>query len=258
MMIMHPWDKDSNEDWRDLFSGCTTRRVWYQTTKHYLMKGIDVNAEDDSGRTALSFCEQDYGMQALLISYGANAKHVERDGITLLMAAFKSNEPPAFLHFPSCVRLLLENGADPSAVCNYGCNALLYALDSEYENMSDIRLLFEYNMDLEGNYVSLLSYLVKPLLYTVYDYENFEVAELFFEYGVDMTRQSWLLDTEHLPAGLRGNDELYNKLLQLFENPLDLSVLARNKVRRLLGRDICIAVTQLGLPKHLQHFVLCK
>src|SRR6218665_197004 len=230
--------------------------MWFQVIEHYLKTGINVNAVVACGQTALSNCLQNYEIMALLISYGANVKYVDRNGLTILMELFMSGEPPSAR---SCVRLLLENGVDVNAVCDEGCNALRYALDVSYEKISDIRLLFEYNIDIEGSYMHLLQDQVKPVLYAAYDYENFEVAELCLQYGLDMTKQNWLLDTAHLPMGLRGNDALYKKLLHLYQNPLDLSVLARNKVRRSLGRrDVSKAVTQLGLPKHLEDFVACK
>ena len=78
------------------------------------------------------------------------------------------------------------------------------------------------------------------------------------QYGLDITKQNWLLDTARLPVGLRGNDNLYKKL-HLYQNPLDLIVLARNEVRRSLGRrDISKTVAQLGLPKRLEDFVSCN
>src|SRR6218665_2521763 len=48
--------------------------------------------------------------------------------------------------------------------------------------------------------------------------------------------------------GTKGNDNLYKKLLHIYQNSLDLIVLARNEVRRSLGwRDISKTVAQLGL-----------
>jgi len=44
----------------------------------------------------------------------------------------------------SCVRLL-ENGANPNAVCEFGWNAIMRALDFRYGNVSDVKLLLEYN-----------------------------------------------------------------------------------------------------------------
>ena len=158
----------------------------------------------------------------------------------------------------SCVPLLLENGANPNAVCKFGWNALMRALYVRYENVSDVKLLLEYNIDMDGLFKSLDGYLSKPVLYHAFDNENFEVAELLVKYGSNMTKQDWLLDTEHLPKGLRGNDHMYSKLLALYQNPPDLKVLVRNNLRRLLGRSIRVASTQLGLPKALQNFITYK
>src|SRR6218665_209182 len=71
---------------------------------------------------------------------------------------------------------------------------------------------------------------------SIYDVKHRTVAELCLQYGLDMTKQNWFLDTACVPIGLRGNDNLYKKLLHLYQNPLDLIVLARNEVRRSLGR----------------------
>jgi len=62
-----------------------------------------------------------------------------------------------------------------------------------------------------------------------------------------MTKQDWLHDTEHIPNGLRGS--LYNKPLELYRNPQDLRFLLRNNLRRLYGRYITTASTQMVCPK---------
>jgi len=110
---------------------------------------------------------------------------------------------------------------------------------------------------MEGLFKSVDGYVSKPLLYYSFDNANFEVSELL-EYGIDMTKQDWLLDTEHLPKGLRGNDHVCNKLFLLYRNPADLKVLVRNNLRRLLGRSIRVASTQLGLPKTLANYTTYK
>src|SRR6218665_3332577 len=241
-----------------IFSDGESRKMWIQVMKHYLEMGVDVNAEADSGHTAVFYDFPDYEILELLISYGADINHQTHDGLTALTEAYilDTTNP---LGTNSCARHLLENGADPNAVCNNGHNAFVYALENSYHNIADIRLLFDYNMDMDVACMFSRHVLPKSLLYAAYDYEKFEVAELCLQYGLDMTKQNWLLDTACLPMELRGNDHLYKKLLHFYRNPSDLSVLARNKVRRSLGRrDISKTVTQLGLPKHLEDFVSCK
>jgi len=219
--------------------------------------GIDVNAENDCGYTALHYSSRHYEILELLISYGADVNHASYSGSTALMNAFRSDETIP-TGSGSCVRLLLENGANPNAVSEFGWNALMLALHFEYVNASDVKLLLEYNPDLEGLYKCLNGVILKPLLYYAFDNANVEVAELLVEYGIDVTKQHWLLDTEHLPKGLRGNDYIYNKLLALYRNPADLTVLVRNNLRRLLGRCIKVSSTQLGLPKALENFIAYK
>src|SRR6218665_1322088 len=246
-----------------IFSDDESRKMWFQVMKHYLELGIDVDAEEENGYTALTYGLPHYEILELLISYGADVNHVSRDGFSALMDVFEIGTPIP-LGTRSCTQLLLENGADPYALNEYGYNALVSAMQNLEHDISDVRLLFEYHVDLDGLYRYLSPQfprhnLPKSLLYIAYDFLNFEVAELCVQYGLDMTKQNWLLDTACLPMGLRGNDNLYKKLLHLYQNPLDLIVLARNEVRRSLGRrDISKAVTQLGLPKYLEDFVSCK
>jgi len=247
-----------------IFSDEENRKMWFQVMKHYLELGIDVDEEDGSGYTAIAYSLPHYEILELLISYGADVNHVSRQGFSALMEVFIEGTPIP-LGTRSCTQLLLENGADMNALNEYGYNALVCAMEHLDHDISDVRLLFEYNVDLDGLYRYLSPQYPRPdnlpqsLLYIAYDFLNFEVAELCLQYGLDMTKQNWLLDTASLPTGLWGNDALYKRLLHLYQNPLDLSVLARNKVRRSLGRrDISKAVTQLGLPKYLEDFVSCK
>src|SRR6218665_3332948 len=145
--------------------------------------GIDVNAKT-GGFPALFYCSRDYEMLELLISYGADVNHVSGDGITALMTAFETSKPIP-VGAQGCVRLLLESGANPHAVCNFGWNALVYALVYKNPNVSDVKLLLEYNIDMEGLYKSLKGDVSKPLLYTAYNHANFEVAELLLESGIN-------------------------------------------------------------------------
>src|SRR6218665_3598262 len=205
-----------------------------------------VNEKNDCGYTALHYSSQNYEILELLISYGADVNSAGDNGTTALKKAFLGWKPIP-TGAGSCV-CLLENCANPNAVCEFGWNALMSALDFRYENVSDVKLLLEYNIDMEGLFKSVDGYVPMPLLYYAFDNANFEVAELLVEYGIDMTKQDWLLDTEHPPKGLRGNDHVYNKLLALY----------RNNLGRLLGRSTRVASTQLGLPKALENFITYK
>src|SRR6218665_4029331 len=182
------------------------RKMWFQVMKHYLEMGVDVNAEADSGYTAVFICLPHYEILELLISYGADVNHVTGEDFSALMHVFE-------IGTRSCTQLL-ENGADMNALNNYGYNALVCAMENLDHNISDVRLLFEYNtvhaVDINGVYLSLRSSrhdLPKSLLYIAYDFLNFEVAELILEYEIDMTKHDWLLGIEHLLKGLRGNDK---------------------------------------------------
>src|SRR6218665_1052226 len=156
----------------------------------------------DTHYTALHYSSQNYEILELLISYGADVNSAGDNGTTALKKAFRGWKPIP-TGAGSCVRLL-ENGANPNAVCEFGWNALMRALDFRYENVSDVKLLLEYNIDMEGLFKSVDGYVLKPLLNYAFDNANFEVAELLVEYGIDMTKQDCTLKTTTLPKGLRG------------------------------------------------------
>src|SRR6218665_3511842 len=155
--------------------------------------GIDVNEKNDSGCTALHYSSQNYEILELLLSYGADVNSADDNGTTALLKVFHGWKPIP-TGAGSCVRLLLENGANPNAVCKFGWNALMRSLYVRYENVSDVKLLLEYNIDMDGLFKSLDGYLSKPVLYHALDNENFEVAELLVKYGSNMTKQDWLLE----------------------------------------------------------------
>src|SRR6218665_2391603 len=163
--------------WPDNFlSDDESREMWFQVIKHYLELGINVDAEDENGYTALTYGLPHYEILELLISYGADVNHVSCIGYSALMEAFTDGMESGTR---SCVQLLLENGANPYALCKYGYNALVCAMESLEHNISDVRLLFEYHGDLDGLYLSPCSQphdLPKSLLYIAYDFMNFEVA----------------------------------------------------------------------------------
>ena len=146
--------------WHDNFlSDDESRKMWIQVMKHYLEIGVDVSAEADSWYTAVLSALPDYEILELLISYGADINHRNYGGLTALMEAYVIDTPIP-LDTRSCARLLLENGADPNAVCNAGHNALVYAVEHSCPNIADIRLLFEYNVDMDVSYMFSMSYTI--------------------------------------------------------------------------------------------------
>src|SRR6218665_1099775 len=92
-----------------LFADDQHRRVWFLVIKHYLEMRIDVNEKNDCGYTALHYSCQNYEILELLISYGADVNSASDNGTTALMKAFPTGAG-------SCVRLLLENGANTNTL----------------------------------------------------------------------------------------------------------------------------------------------
>ncbi|KAF1980250.1 ankyrin, partial [Bimuria novae-zelandiae CBS 107.79] len=96
--------------------------------RHLLDTGANVQAEDNSGHTALQFWARQLALVELLLKRGAlvNAKTLE--GITPLACAYSSD----------IVRVLLQYGADPNIPSSDGCTPLMTAArrgDSEVVEM---------------------------------------------------------------------------------------------------------------------------
>lgn len=85
--------------------------------------GVDVNAPDQRGRTALiaAALARDWSTVARLIKAGADVQHAEDTGLTPLMAAAMGGNLPT-------AQELLSRGADPSAADRGGHTALHYAI----------------------------------------------------------------------------------------------------------------------------------
>jgi ankyrin repeat protein len=89
----------------------------------FIKAGIDINAKEDDGRTALLIAAEkgDAGMAALLADSGADVNARDVDGYTALMyAAYKGNLELA--------ELLVNHGADVHAKDKDGWTALRFAL----------------------------------------------------------------------------------------------------------------------------------
>jgi ankyrin repeat protein len=89
----------------------------------FIKAGIDINAKEDDGRTALLIAAEngDAGMAALIADNGADMNACDIDGYTALMyAAYKGNLELA--------DFLLQHGADVQAKDKDGWTALRIAL----------------------------------------------------------------------------------------------------------------------------------
>ena len=93
--------------------------------KALLAKGVDINATDEDGETALMEAADSRrytGALRVLIANGANVNQADEDGETALMRAADEGTVEA-------VRLLLQAGANPAARVEDGESALDKAID---------------------------------------------------------------------------------------------------------------------------------
>lgn len=99
----------------------------------FIKAGIDINAKEDDGRTALLIAAEkgDAAVAALLADNGADANARDADGYTALMyAAYKGNLEMA--------ELLLKHGADVHAKDKDGWTALRFALLQGKTQVADV------------------------------------------------------------------------------------------------------------------------
>jgi ankyrin repeat protein/formylglycine-generating enzyme required for sulfatase activity len=109
-----------NTDSRQLFNAATTNDV--ETVKVLLNKGVNINAKDTNGATALiKAASRGYAdMTRLLLDKGAEINVKADDGWTALMGAAGGGSA-------DITKLLLDNGADINAKADDGITALMIA-----------------------------------------------------------------------------------------------------------------------------------
>ena len=143
-----------------------------------IKRGININAPDDKGKTALMIAAENGEAQTvqLLLDSGANHTLRAKDGQTALMFASFEGKLPA-------VDALLKAGADPNAQDNTGGSPLI---DAAFYGHPDVVVALLHHganpriRDNNGN---------TPLLLAVVTY-RVDVANLLIEAGADPTEKN--------------------------------------------------------------------
>jgi ankyrin repeat protein len=114
-----------------------------QTVKDLIAKGANVNAKDETGKTALLWvapARDNPEMVKLLIAKGADVNATDNEGVTALMiAASQSN--------PGILAELIEAGAEINAQNNSGGTALMAA--AFRANLDEIKILLAKDADVK-------------------------------------------------------------------------------------------------------------
>ena len=114
-----------------------------QTVKDLLGKGANVNAKDQTGKTALLWvapARDNPEMVKLLIANGADVNAKDNEGVTALMiAASQSN--------PGILAELVDAGAEINDQNNAGGTALMAA--ASHANLDEIKILLAKDADIK-------------------------------------------------------------------------------------------------------------
>jgi ankyrin repeat protein len=151
-----------------------------------LEKGIDPNIKGHRG--CVAFHQQSHegfnnslNMEVikLLQKYGADIKSKSISGKTLLHYACRSNSEELFMY-------LIEQGVDPTVVCNYGTTCLHFVLATKNPNFKIINLLLDKYIDINIAF----SQTQKTYLHHVCESTaKFECIQLLIEKGLNPNLQ---------------------------------------------------------------------
>ena len=187
--------------------------------------GVDVNAQDNKGKTALTTAlqESDYEVIELLLKAGANANKANKDGRTSLMLE-------SLYHDKAIIKMLIEYGADVNAQDNYGTNALMLAASTP--DLEITKMLLKAGADINavdryGNKV--ISFIINQLCLNFDSDEDYsdlseirdeleETINALIEAGTDINAQNNLGETALMLAVKIFDSEITKMLIRADAN----------------------------------------
>jgi ankyrin repeat protein len=151
----------------------------FSAVRSLLKQGVDVNAADVEGMTALHWAAHWNDVEAvrLLLAAGANAKAANRYGVTPLHeASLVANVP--------MMEALLKAGANPNAAYGSGETPLMIA--ARTGNLDAVQLLVAHQADINAAEEFRGQ---TPLMYAAAENHS-DVAKFLIERGADVNRRS--------------------------------------------------------------------
>ncbi|HEY7506383.1 MAG TPA: ankyrin repeat domain-containing protein [Nitrososphaera sp.] len=113
-----------------------------ETMNDLIADGVDLNAQDEEGYTALIDAVQEPNKEAvsILLNAGTDIEKVDEENATALMWAVRSGFEENYDQSIAVVRMLIERGADVNARTESGATALIYAVSHDKPEMVEILL----------------------------------------------------------------------------------------------------------------------
>jgi ankyrin repeat protein len=169
--------------------------------KAFLAQGVDVNARDGSGTTALMLAvlHADTNMVRLLLDKGADVNTKNKAGATALMWAVGNYDK---------VKALLDKGAEVNARAASGFTALMIAVNSDAATET-VKLLVKKGAKV--NHATKSGYTV---LMAAADGGDVEVVKLLLAKGADAKAKTKFGWTALHSAAVNGNPDIVKALLE--------------------------------------------
>ena len=220
-LVQHNANVNGADNFRPLIGACSrgwlgprddysryagARNDFHSTVEFLLNNGVQVNATDSSGCTALMIAcsagtDIDPRIIGSLIGAGANVNAKDNNGCTVLMkAAACENNVDA-------VRVLIENGAEVNAKDNNGCTVLMKAAACE-NNVDAVRVLIENGAEVNAKDNNECTVLMKAV-----ELQRVNAAKILMDAGAYVSERD-NGETRELALGFDGNTDM-RKLLKL-------------------------------------------
>lgn len=222
--------------------------------EHLLLAGAQANVVDLDGLSPLwiAVCDNNVTIAPMLLKYGGDVNFVTDDHSMSLLckAACDINN--------KLMKLLLDHGADVNKSTKLGATALHYAVDNM--DIEKVKLLLRQNCSL-GNY-SVFKDLYHPMnaLQIAFTHADENMVRLLIRAGVPIEEPQ--IQLNHLPDGVRLNEELVEWMYDYLYSPKPLSHLCSLQLRSLFGTELMgvvdTLVTENCMPKRLADMILMK
>lgn len=215
-----------------------------------ISNGVDVDAKETDGDTALSLSVQCSNHQAtkILLSHGANPNIADSIRMTPLHKACRLQENPS----KELVSCLISAGGDVE-VTDILCKTTSLQVSVRQNNFSAAWLLMQADCNIDDELIPSAECSLKLATLILIAGAKIQNEDNFVHAMVRKLEYSTPLDDEEFNKGIV---DLF--LSHFVDGPSPLRHLCRRKIRQILRTDITKKLQLLGIPKLLFNYLLLK